>query len=592
MMHRQYMLGGLAAAALAAIIGLWLVLSPGWAVALLQDKVSRGLGRDLTVAGGAHVEFSPALALRLDRVSLAGASVMDDPFITAASLRVPLTVSGLFGRSLDLSRMTLGDAQIGLVINGMGRPSWPETPSSESTSVKLLLDNAAIRFFDERSGQAFAFSEANMAVTISPPGELTLDGAATINRQHAKLQAYVKNIARVSATGSPAELSLEAPALSATFNGRLATADGLNLAGTVTVSGPDLRQALRWAGGSPGGTLGLKAFTLTGGLDATGRAFGVHGAELTIDGISGKGDLTLDFRGETPKVQAVIATDAIDLDKYVPAAGGIASDWGTAFLGFSALRGIDGAVTLDAANLTYSGLAFGPSRIAANLAAGRLDARIVSGTSSEASILVDGSGPANEFALVFSGKNANATELLGPLAGIAWLDGEAQLNATISGTGKTQQEMISTLKGEVQIALANGWLRGLDMGLGLAAVAREIQNGWPGGGKGETPFTSLAASFTIADGIAAMKTLKLESPALAMTGSGEIDLLRRALDLRADPRLVTASGETAGLPVAIVVKGPWAKPRLYPDMANIVANPKAAYEALKGMGLPSTQGGN
>ncbi len=583
MIRKQHVWAGIAAASLAVVIGLSLILSPGWAVALVQEQVSRGLGRELKVGGGAHLEFSPALAIRLERVSVAGASAMDDAFITAPTFRIPITLSGLFGHSLDLSQITLRDAEIGLVIDEMGRTSWPGTPSRQPAAVNLRLINAVVRFFDGRSGQAFAFNAANMGVSISQAGELTFEGTAAINRQHAKLQGYVRNIARVSG-GSPAELTVEAPALSANFNGRLATADGLNLAGTVALSGSDLRQALRWAGGAPGGTLGLKAFTLAGGLDASARAFGIQGADLTLDGLPAKGDITLDFRGETPKLQAVIATDKIDLDRYIPA-GGSERDWGTSQLGFSALRGFDGAVTLEAKNLTYSGAAWGPSKIAANLVAGRLEARIVAG-SSEASILLDGSGPVDEFALVVAGRKVNATSAFGPLSGITWLDGTADFNATFSAIGKTQQEMMSTLKGEVQIALADGWLRGLDVGRGLAAVAREMQHGWPGAGKGETPFSSLAASFTVRDGIAAIKTLTLESPTLTMSGTGEIDLLRRALDLRVDPRLVTAA-ETTGLPVAILVKGPWTSPRIYPDMANIVSNPKAAYEALKGMGLPS-----
>jgi AsmA protein len=585
MIRKQHIWAGIAATVILVLVfGSWLILSPGWAVGLLQDQVSRKLGRELKVAGSVHVEFSPALALRLDRVSLTGASAEDDDFITASSLRVPIHLSGLFAHNADLSKITLRDAQIGLVIDELGRASWPETAPSQPASIQLLLENASVRFFDQRSTQAFSFSAANLAIGISDSGELTLEGAATINRQHAKLQAYVKNLTRLSGTGSPAELSLEAPALSVDFNGRLATAEGLGLAGTVTLSGPDLRQALRWAGGAAGGTLGLKAFTLTGGLDATARAFGVHQAEMTVDGISGKGDVTLDFRGETPKLQAVVTTDAIDLDKYIPASG-VASDWGTAPLNFSALRGIDGAVTIDAKNLAYSGAALGPSKIAANLVAGRLDTRIVS-ASSETSILLDGSTPLDSFALVLSSKGS-AAQLLGAIAGISWLDGQTQFNATLAGSGNTQQEMISTLKGEAQVKVTDGRLRGFGVAQGLAAVAREMQNGWPGVGKGETPFNSLAASFTVGDGIANMKTFKLESPDLSMSGAGEIDLLRRAVDLRVDPRLVTAtSGETAGLPVAIVVKGPWGSPRIYPDMANIVANPKAAYEALKSIGLP------
>ncbi|MGH6907901.1 MAG: AsmA family protein, partial [Aestuariivirga sp.] len=455
----------------------------------------------------------------------------------------------------------------------------PEVQSSAPTPVTLFLDHAAIRFFDQRSGQAFAFRDARMAVELSALGEMTLEGAATINAQHANFQAYVKDVARISARGSPAGFSLEAPALLASFNGRLGTGQGLGLAGTVNLSGPDLRQALRWAGGAPGGTMGLKDFSLSGGLDAKARAFGVHQALLNVDGISGSGDLTLDFRGEVPKFQAVIATDTIDLDTYIKP--------GTAKLGFSALRGIDGAARITAKGLNYSGLKFGPAKIAATLDHGRLDAQIFFNSASQAQITLDGASSVDGFTLAFNSNNADAGRLLEPFTGIGWLEGKGTIHATLSGNGKTREEMISTLKGEARIALTDGALKGLDVGQTLSATAREIQNGWPARAEAKTPFTSLEVSFTIADGIAAIKTLKLASPALAVSGSGETDFLRRALDLRVDPRLVTAkTGETAGLPVAIVVQGPWGSPRIYPDMPGILANPKAAYEALTARGLP------
>ena len=437
------------------------------------------------------------------------------------------------------------------------------------------------------SSDLFALSAANLAVVQSPAGEVTLEGTAIINGQLAKIQTYVKDVARASGQGSPAELAVQAAPLSVSFNGRLATSAGLGLAGTVTVSGGDLRQALRWTGAKVGGAMGLKAFKLTGSLDATGRAFGMLGADIMIDDVAAKGDVTFDFRGGVPKLQALVAVEAIDLDKYIPAAGGTPGEWGTSALGFAALRGLDGALTIETGNLKYSGANFGPTKIAAQLDSGRLETRIVSGPSSDASVTLDGSGPTDGFAFNYTGRDGDATRLFGPLAGIAWLGGEGVFSASVSGTGKTQQEMISTLKGEAHVALANSALHGIDIGTALAAVSCKIQNGWPGEGRGETPFTTLAADLTIADGIATVKNLKLESPALTMTGTGDIDLLRRALDLRADPRLVTsAAAEPLGLPVAVVVKGPWARPRIYPDMADIVANPKAAYDALKALGFP------
>ncbi len=595
-MRRMHVLAGMAIILLAFAAAAWIVISPGWAVGFVQAKVNEALGRNLKVSGGANLQLAPALAIRFDGVSLAGPSGMDGDFISAPSLLVPITVSGLIAHRLDVAAITFTEPQIDFTIDEIGRMSWPAASVTGGAGIKFYLNNAVIRFRDHRTEQSFALSTANLAVEQSPAGEITLEGTAIINGQLAKIQAYVKDVARASGQGSPAELAVQAAPLSVSFNGRLATSAGLGLAGTVTVSGEDLRQALRWTGAKVGGALGLKAFKLTGSLDATGRAFGMLGADIMIDDIAARGDVTLDFRGGVPKLQALAAVEAIDLDKYIAPAGGIPGEWGTSALGFAALRGLDGGLTIETRNLKYSGADFGPAKIAAQLHSGRLEARIVSGSSMDASVTLDGSGPTDGFALSYTGRDGDAARWFGPLAGIAWLGGNGVFSANVSGTGKTQQEIIATLKGEAHLALANGALHGLDIGTALAAVSAEMQDGWPAGGKGDTPFATLTADLTIADGIAAIGNLKLESPALTMTGTGDIDLLRRALDLRADPRLVTgAAAEPVGLPVAVVIKGPWARPRIYPDMADIVANPKAAYDALKALGFPQafdSAGGN
>ena len=168
--------------------------------------------------------------------------------------------------------------------------------------------------------------------------------------------------------------------------------------------------------------------------------------------------------------------------------------------------------------------------------------------------MLDGAGPVPVFAAAF--KSNDAQGLISRLAGIAWLEGKGNMSASLTARGRTQQEMVATLKGSVEVALEQGRIKGFDIVKVLAAVGHAIQQGWPA--SGDTAFSNLAASFTIADGIATVKDLKLEHPSLSMTAAGDVDLLRRAIDLRADPRLITgAGGETSGLPVAVVVKGPW-----------------------------------
>jgi AsmA protein len=75
-----------------------------------------------------------------------------------------------------------------------------------------------------------------------------------------------------------------------------------------------------------------------------------------------------------------------------------------------------------------------------------------------------------------------------------------------------------------------------------------------------------------------------------MTGAGTIDLGTKALAFRVEPKLVmTTEGQgrasdPVGLGIPVMIEGPWAEPRIYPDMAGILDNPDAAYAKLKEMG--------
>jgi hypothetical protein len=80
---------------------------------------------------------------------------------------------------------------------------------------------------------------------------------------------------------------------------------------------------------------------------------------------------------------------------------------------------------------------------------------------------------------------------------------------------------------------------------------------------------------------------------LTITGSGQADLLRRALDFKVVPTLAAApagepaANEAAALAVPLVVKGPWGSPKIYPDIAGILENPRAGYDTLNKLRAPT-----
>jgi AsmA protein len=191
-------------------------------------------------------------------------------------------------------------------------------------------------------------------------------------------------------------------------------------------------------------------------------------------------------------------------------------------------------------------------------------------------------------AITASLKAANAAVApLAGAAGIGFVSGSGNFSASVAASGLTQEEMVGTLKGQARIDFAQGQFAGTSAADLFARVRQQVVEGW-GAPAGTTPFTSLTADATISDGILAIGQFALDGPDLSLSLTGGIDLLRRALDLRASPRLKAAGAdEAAALPVPIVVHGPWESPRLYPDVPNLLKDPKAGYEALGQMALPS-----
>jgi AsmA protein len=114
--------------------------------------------------------------------------------------------------------------------------------------------------------------------------------------------------------------------------------------------------------------------------------------------------------------------------------------------------------------------------------------------------------------------------------------------------------------------------------------------GWQESREQTTDLSQLSASFRIEKGQATTTDLNLVGPLVKMTGAGTIDLGTKMLALRVEPKLVmTTEGQgraadPVGFGIPVMIDGPWAEPRIYPDVAGMLDNPDAAYAKLKEMG--------
>ena len=188
----------------------------------MQDYVSRKTGRTLLVNGGAKLEFTPQLSVRLDDVFLSNPEGMEGNFARAASAHLPLQLSDLIQRKLKIRSIELDQPVFSFLVDREGHSSWvsegrggqakPSTDSGSKESLTLLVENGSASFLDERNGQAFSLEDASANITIGDDGELEVDGTASLNKQFARIEAQVKSVKRLGEDGSPLDLTITAPA--------------------------------------------------------------------------------------------------------------------------------------------------------------------------------------------------------------------------------------------------------------------------------------------------------------------------------------------------------------------------------------------
>ena len=588
--------------------GAWAFIQPGFAVTALQDYVTRKTGRTLLVNGGAKLEFLPRLSVRLDDVFLSNPEGMDGNFARAASARLPLQLSDLIRRKLKIREIDLMQPVFNFLIDREGHSSWVsngksgqaknEQPDNAHSKEPLtfLVENGSASFLDERNGQAFSLEDASAKIAIGEEGALQVQGTAALNKQFANIEAEVKSLRRVGEDGSPFDLTISAPALTVNFTGRLATQEGLNLAGAIDATSPDLRQLSKWLGSEITGNTGLKNFSLAGALDSKGAVFNLAKASVALDGMVANGDMTLDLSRKTPNVSASLSTDVFSLDPYLPpkktstASAGKAGDgWDTTAVAFDRLKGIDGSLKLSAFQIKWNGAEFGPAELSGALKDGKLETAIEDATlyggKATAKITLDGTQDSPVLQLVLNAQGIKGETFLSEFAGVDWLAGSTGLMASLTASGHNQREMMSSLAGTFSIDVSDGEITGLNVVDMVSTVSRALSDGWGEGPENLTSFDRAQASFQIGDGIAKTTDVRVSGPAFAVTGSGGIDMLRRALDFKFDPKLVTGGNETTGLPVQVAVRGPWRAPQIYPDVEGIFDDPKAAYDALRDLGV-------
>ncbi|WP_407157657.1 AsmA family protein [Bradyrhizobium sp. STM 3557] len=533
----------------------------GFFTSAIQDRVERETGYRLSVAGSASLDLWPSPRAVLTDVTL------QDPGDRDGTSR--LTISRVKA-DVSLSTLWSGRPEIGELI-------------VEKPTLHLPLLRERFRDIPPRSNTA-AKSGDDSPVLIDRL--VVTDGAVILSNPRDRVEERIDGIDAKAVRSADNKIAItgiaRAAAHSVTFD---AKAD--------VSSPPAERKAVPvdFNLDMPG----MLRTPLSGHaeLRRSGKVVMINSLSGMLDGGAFNGWASVEIASK-PLVKLDLDFQRLELGSSDAVATSGSQGWSTTPIDLIGLNYLDAKVKLSASELKASGAHLGPATVEASLAGGVLKATIVNlgayDGQASGEIVIDATSGNPTYAMHGDLAGVRALPLLQNLADFDKLDARMQAKLALRSSGASQQAIMSNVSGSAFLIFTDGAIRGINIAQMIRSLTSNPLSGWQQSQELSTDLSQLSASFQVDRGQATTSDLNLIGPLVKVTGGGTIDLANKALALRVEPKLVLTTegqGRTSdpvGLGIPVVVDGPWAQPRFYPDMAGILDDPDAAYARLKQMG--------
>jgi len=600
--------------------------------------IEEATGRKARIDGEFKLSILPRAEFVAGKVSLGNAKGgRAKTMMSLDRLTVRVGILPLLSGNLEIDALVAERLVINLEVDNEGRPNWqfgtaPSPAAAKPDDVTpagvpglgglrlgdVRLVDGRISFTDMRTGARHLVDGINLKVSLpSLASPMRAEGSVVWNKEKLTLSAVVSNPNAVLAgKTTEIDISLKSVPLAFSFKGRASAGKDNALSGRIELDVPSVRKLAAWVGSplaAPG--KGLGPLKISGELDVLGHVVAFRKAKFSLDAIAGTGELSFDRRGPKPFIKAVLKLGRLDFNPYLPpeksapgkpqAAKAGPGDWSDDAIDLSALDSVDAALELTVAGMLIRKIKIGESNLKVTLRNAILVTDLTKmalyGGVGKARLKVRGGRGVPVLSLNATLINFKANPFMRDAMDLDRLEGTANVTVRINTRGRTQREMIQALAGGGKVTFVDGAIKGLNLG----AMMRNIKSAFLDSGASQTrktDFSEMGGSFQIRRGILTNFDLLLKSPLLRLTGRGKVDMPKRRIDYRIEPKIVAATtgqgGATGaiGISVPVDIKGPWHDISYSPDfgaaLGSLAKQPGRLLESLKGLipGLGGSSG--
>lgn len=531
-------------------------------IAAVRDNT----GRTLTIKGDLGFSLLPGVSVKASQVALSNPPGFTGktPFAAMDRMRIKLNLMSLLTGNVAIEGFVLIAPRINLLVDREGRNNWSFSTPGAAGSGDGGPGAMPIGVVDIRDGQ-MSYSDAqkntrhdvtsiNLKVTMASLSDtLKADGDLVWNGEKVAVNGSLDSLARLTG-GAVAKLAARITAKSISAEVR-------------------------------------------GDVSETGGIYKIANAKLDLDGLKAAGEVTIKTGETRPFVVADLNMDRLDLARYSgagPADKGKSTGWSKESMDFSGLKSVDGDIKLAVAAMRYKKIEAGATTLAVKLRDGVLTANMPSlrlyGGTARLDLTIDGRKKVPSLKSSGEMKNVNALPLLRDAADTQKIEGRANVKFNLTSAGESQHAIMSALDGTADVNFQKGALLGINIGKILRSVQAGRTSGFAKGGK--TPFGAIVANYKFRKGVGSNRNFKMSGGEVQITGGGKVTMPSKTLNYRVNPSLVGKGGiSVLGVNVPIIIAGPWASPKIYPDLPGILDAPEMALKGLSSVGKGGVKGG-
>ncbi len=545
------------------------VLLPQIAAARLAERAESRHGLSMSVEGGSGFTLSDGLAITLDTVTFTRSDAQGVPLATVGQIRIDNPLQQVLGGRLR--RISLIDPVFTFTAADtknlpQGEDQADATPKATARPLDIAIENGSIKAADAQHNLALAVTDVSGEIKQNEAGVLEAELRGLFNGVATNLTLSVDDTRRLQQRGSPSDVTLASKAGQIVMSGRLRLTGALQFDGSVSAESDDTQSFLSWMGVPLAGLSEGVPLALDAGLSLAHAKARLRNLAFALGEMQAKGEISVQAAAPRPAITADLAFNSLNLNIYSrkgPASASappdLTKDWREATLPFDDLRSVDAEVALTTDRFTAGAVTAGPSNLKASLKDGALQAHV------ETLALEQGKGvldlalkqdASTQLTLALDVAGVEAKGFLGKAFGITFLSGPTDLKTNLTATGASPAQLISSLKGTATVSLRDGAIDGVDLAKLAGLVSGDDLEGWGVSEGSATAVSAAGATATFADGIGSLADTEIAAAGLTAKVEGNVDLLRRAVDLTVKP------GKGLPLPVAARIRGPWERPKL------------------------------